>query len=43
VYGGMRFVDVQPELIGQGKLEYAQRILEKLRAGLINPLDVALD
>jgi hypothetical protein len=43
VYGGLRFSDVQPALIGQGKLEYAQRILEKLRAGMINPLDVALD
>jgi hypothetical protein len=40
VYGGVRFADVQPAFITPGKLEYFQKLVGRMRAGLLNPLTV---
>jgi hypothetical protein len=40
VYGGVRFTDVQPAFITPGKLEYFQKLVGRMRAGLLNPLTV---
>jgi hypothetical protein len=40
VYGGVRFADVQPAFITAGKLEYFQKLVGRMRAGLLNPLTV---
>jgi len=40
VYGGVRFADVQPAFITPGKLEYFQKLVERMRAGMLNPLTV---
>jgi hypothetical protein len=41
VYGGVRFADVQPAFITPGKLEYFQKLVGRMRAGLLNPQTVA--
>ncbi len=40
VYGGVRFADVQPAFITTGKLEYFQKLVDRMRAGLLNPQTV---
>jgi hypothetical protein len=40
VYGGIRFTDVQPAIITQGKLDYFQKLVGRMRAGLLNPLTI---
>lgn len=40
VYGGVRFADVQPAFISAGKLEFFQKVVDRIRAGLLNPLSV---
>ena len=40
VYGGVRFADVQPALITPGKLDYFQKLVGRMRAGMLNPLSV---
>jgi hypothetical protein len=40
IYGGVRFSDVQPTLITTGKLEYFQKLVGRMRAGLLNPLTI---
>jgi hypothetical protein len=40
VYGGVRFADVQPAFISPGKLEYFQKLVGRMRAGMLNPLTV---
>jgi hypothetical protein len=37
VYGGVRFADVQPAFITPGKMEYFQKLVGLMRAGLLNP------
>lgn len=41
VYGGVRFTDVQSAFISPGKLDYFQKIVSRIRAGLLNPLTVS--
>ena len=40
VYGGVRFADVQSAFITPGKLEYFQKLVGRMRAGMLNPLTV---
>jgi len=40
IYGGVRFTDVQPAFISPGKLEYFQKLVGRMRAGMLNPLTV---
>jgi hypothetical protein len=40
VYGGVRFADVQPAFVTPGKLEYFQKLVGRMRAGLLNPMTV---
>jgi hypothetical protein len=40
IFGGVRFADVQPAFITTGKLEYFQKLVERMRAGMLNPLTV---
>ena len=43
IYGGVRFTDINPTFLTRGKLDYVQKMVEKLRAGLINPQSVPLE
>ncbi len=43
VYGGVKFMDIQSALLPQGKLDYVQRIVDKLRTGMLNPESVPLE
>ena len=43
VYGGVRFIDIQPALLPQGKLDFVQRIVAKLRSRMINPQSIPLE
>ena len=40
IFGGVRFADVQPAFITTGKLEYFQKLVERMRTGMLNPLTV---
>lgn len=40
VYGGVSFTDVNPAYLTRGKLDYVQKMVEKLRSGLIDPQSV---
>jgi len=40
IYGGVQFADLQLNLFPQGKVDFIDRMLDKMRSGLINPLSV---
>jgi hypothetical protein len=41
VYVGVEFDDVQSNLLPQGKMDYVNRMVNKMRVGLLNPQSVA--